>query len=661
MKKRGDMLLIQNLRNKMFNPYRLQILAVAILVVVVVFIVFVTLREIDHQYENALNAQNNAITNAANEIDYILKSSKDQLQILVDIMARPPVHEPVDYEIFNRQLILQESEKFHIMFEKDGAKASISGVGNPLDSDLKKQSQLLDMMALTPFLRVVHEQMKNVQWLYFVSKDKAIILYPQTTADEYVYTDGTMTQEYYTLALPELNPERKTRVTKVYNDEVGTGLMVTLTQPVYKGQTFLGALALDITLEQIEKILDDNLLDHAAYVLMSDYGEQIVITGNQSLINQDLNIVSEKSDMVALSVKLGELPWEIQSVRDKGSIYTHIIVDLVPLFGLVLVLIAFSLLLMRQISINAEIYNTQLRFEQVVNQSDQLLVMLDKKGSMIYVNHLALEMVAKSLDDLIGLPFEEGGWWRWSEELMQFIRDAVVRCNLGESVKRDVIHYNQKGERINVEFSLNPIYNAKGEIEYLMASGKDITERIKLKESMERLSKIDMLTNVSNRRGTTEFLETEIGRAVRQNRPLSILLGDIDFFKRVNDTFGHNIGDQVLVKICEAIGLHIRDYDHLGRWGGEEFMIILQGTTSDLAMETAKRMCQTIMETNFFGLSSRLNLPVTMTFGVSEYCPGMAINEFIKSADDALYYGKNNGRNQVVVIKGANSFLVERL
>lgn len=666
MKKLKNTSLNQKSPMKIMNPYQLQILALAIIIVAAVFIALVGFREINRQYDNAINTQSADLKNAIDEINYTLKSSKDQLQVLVGIMARPSVQENKDFENFEKATLLPETQRFHLIFERDAAKASISGVGNPTEMDLEKQNHILEMMALTPFFKMVHEQIENIQWIYFVSKEESIVLYPSSTAEEYVFDYGTMKQEFYTLTLPESNPSRQVMATKVYQDEVGAGLMVTLTQPVYRDQTYLGALALDITLDQMALILQKHLLEDTAYFLINDYGEQIVVAGNPSLTNKsvtdrDLTIISERSDIAFVSGRLNELPWELQSVRPKGSIYTKIILDLLPLVGLVLLLIAFSVLLIRQIRISSEIYNNQLRFEQVVNQSVQLLAMLDKRGRMIYVNQMALKMIGGRLEDLIGLPFEEGGWWRWSQELMQFVREAIARCNLGETIKKDVVHYNQKGEMINVEFSLNPIYNAKGEIEYLMASGKDITERIKLKESMERLSKIDMLTNISNRRGSTEFLENEIGRAKRQNQPLCILLGDIDFFKRVNDTFGHNVGDQVLVKICAAMGQHLRDYDHLGRWGGEEFIIILQGATSALATETAKRMCRTVMETEFFGLTTRLNFPVTMTFGVSEYRPDMDINDFIKSADDALYYGKKNGRNQVVVIKGANSFLVERL
>lgn len=660
MKNNKEISFQQKINTKLMDPYRLQVLALTVMIVVAFFIALVSYRDVERQYRETVNAQAAQLNDAADEIDFMLKSSKDQLQILVDIMARPYQYQEQEFDILEDAAIMPDTERFHLVFKKGAGTASISGVGNPTEFNLEKREHLLDMMALTPFFKIVHEQIQNIQWLYFVSKEEAILLYPETTVEDYVFDYSTMQQDFYKLALPERNPERRVMATKVYEDEAGAGLMVTLSQPVYRGQDFLGAMALDITLKEIEQILEKHGLDQGTYFLKDEFGNVMVVQGSQSLTDKEQSAFSGRRDVMMMRTHLKALPWELESIRSKNVVYFKMFINLLGMIGVLIVLIPFSVILTRQIYLSAEIYNNQLRFEQVVDQSTQLMVMLDKNGRMLYVNHASAKLIGESHQALIGKAFEEGAWWSWSDELKQFIKDAVLRCNLGESVKRDVVHYNQKGEPINVEFTLNPIYTAKGEIEYLMATGNEVTDRIKLKESMEKLSKMDMLTNVSNRRGATEFLEAEIGRSVRQNLPLCILLGDIDFFKRVNDTFGHNVGDQVLVKICDVMKSHIRDYDHVGRWGGEEFIIILQGTSNESAMQTAKRICRTIMETDFFGLSTRLSFPVTMTFGVSEYRQDMDINDFIKLADDGLYFGKRNGRNQVVALKPNNVVSVER-
>jgi diguanylate cyclase (GGDEF)-like protein len=195
---------------------------------------------------------------------------------------------------------------------------------------------------------------------------------------------------------------------------------------------------------------------------------------------------------------------------------------------------------------------------------------------------------------------------------------------------------------------LNPILNEEGNVVYLVANGKDINDRIKLKESMERLSKFDMLTNVRNRRGITEILDKEISRFRRHQSPFSILLIDIDLFKEVNDTYGHNVGDRVLVELCDTFKEVLRDYDSVARWGGEEFLIILPNTTYDEAIILGQRLNETIYSKSFDSMKRADFNRLSVTIGVSEFVDYINITTLIKQADDALYHGKNTGRNKVI-------------
>lgn len=172
-----------------------------------------------------------------------------------------------------------------------------------------------------------------------------------------------------------------------------------------------------------------------------------------------------------------------------------------------------------------------------------------------------------------------------------------------------------------------------------------LDNRLKLQELARDLrvkATTDPLTGLHNRHKLAPMLSDEMKRVDRYNTPLSLVLFDIDRFKAINDTYGHLIGDQVLIQLsCIAQNL-IRTNDLLARWGGEEFLIVLPGSDGLMAFEAAEKLREAIAKTVFGEVGS-----VTCSFGVAEYVPGDAPDEFIARADTALYLAKNGGRNQV--------------
>lgn len=155
------------------------------------------------------------------------------------------------------------------------------------------------------------------------------------------------------------------------------------------------------------------------------------------------------------------------------------------------------------------------------------------------------------------------------------------------------------------------------------------------------LAKRDRLTGVYNRHKIEEILNLELNRANRYDLKFSILILDIDYFKEVNDTYGHNKGDQVLKQMCNLIGKNIRDADTLGRWGGEEFIIIAPETNIDKSFQLANKLRKIISQYNFIK-----DKKVTVSIGLAEYENNYSIDEIISRADQALYKAKNNGRNR---------------
>lgn len=171
-----------------------------------------------------------------------------------------------------------------------------------------------------------------------------------------------------------------------------------------------------------------------------------------------------------------------------------------------------------------------------------------------------------------------------------------------------------------------------------------LIKRKMMEEEIERLATTDKLTQAYNRAKFDEIMEREMERHRRYNRPLSLLMFDIDHFKEVNDTYGHAIGDYVLKTMSELVRKKMRKTDYFVRWGGEEFMIIASETDLKTGRNTAERI-RKIIESYKFDEAGK----VTVSFGVTQFGKGDTADTFVKRADDALYKAKANGRNRVEV------------
>ena len=182
--------------------------------------------------------------------------------------------------------------------------------------------------------------------------------------------------------------------------------------------------------------------------------------------------------------------------------------------------------------------------------------------------------------------------------------------------------------------------------DYYLVSFTDITNIEKRSKTLELLAATDPLTQIYNRMKIGHLMETEIARSIKTKRALSLVAIDIDYFKKINDTYGHQVGDDVLIKVVDIIKSKIRNNDIFGRWGGEEFMLLLVGANIDVAIERAETFRESLAGHDFVQPTT-----VTSSFGVSTFKEGDTMGSFIKRADEALYAAKRNGRNRVEYIR----------
>ncbi len=153
---------------------------------------------------------------------------------------------------------------------------------------------------------------------------------------------------------------------------------------------------------------------------------------------------------------------------------------------------------------------------------------------------------------------------------------------------------------------------------------------------------IDGLTGVLNRKGFEEGLEKQIGQAIRHDKPLALIMMDVDHFKEINDRHGHMVGDRILKDVSRLMTENLRVYDIFARWGGEEFMFLITETNEQKAVQLAEKL-RKIIEDEFFGI----DLKVTCSFGVVMYQGPETVDEFVQRADEAMYSAKHAGRNRV--------------
>ncbi len=301
------------------------------------------------------------------------------------------------------------------------------------------------------------------------------------------------------------------------------------------------------------------------------------------------------------------------------------------------------------------------RFRLGIEASPAAMIMVDKTGGILHVNqeaerlfdYLLGELEGKSIDVLV--PDNQRN--DHPSHRKSFIKNPSARRMGG----RDLSARKKHGETFPVEVGLNPIDTPEGVV--VLCSVVDLTERKKFEEKILQQTKlleqanqrlyeeatIDSLTNIANRRSLLSHLETYLQLARRNGRPVSILLVDVDNFKKYNDEFGHPAGDEALKTVAQKLNQETRDSDIVARYGGEEFAILMaeiDQTSAICAGEKIRKSIEALTE-----LKRKITISIgaaTLSVEQKERFDGeMIIRKIIKNADEALYYSKGNGRNMI--------------
>lgn len=303
--------------------------------------------------------------------------------------------------------------------------------------------------------------------------------------------------------------------------------------------------------------------------------------------------------------------------------------------------------------LDAEDEHTCLFFKRIVSESADAVIAVDADQKVVFFNASAErlfgysreEVLDKPLDTLLPLRFRAGH----ADKVRHFQSGDLHARYMGDR-KSHIVGLRSDGTEVMLGAAVLKVEN-DGQT-YMVAIARDISERVRLQEELTRMASADPLTGALNRRAFLATLAKEQSRAVRYESHLSLLMFDLDGFKGINDTYGHDVGDQVICRFSDLAQSLLRDIDAFGRWGGEEFIAALPHSDRRSARNVAERIREAIAG-NTFEPEGSTPFSVTVSVGVADSSNGRIPHEqLIKWADYALYEAKDAGRNQVVIWSG---------
>lgn len=345
--------------------------------------------------------------------------------------------------------------------------------------------------------------------------------------------------------------------------------------------------------------------------------------------------------------------WTITLAPEKGwgSPMVFMLRELIALvFALMLAYLAKLLIELKRakvaleskvIQTTGEKHKLERQFEVLLDAIPDLIWLKDPNGVYLFCNRAFERLYGAKEKDIVGktdYDFVE-------YQLADFFRTHdMIAMDAKESVRNEEeLSFKEDGYNGLFETIKTPMYDQNGELLGVLGISRDITVRRENEEKIQKLEYFDPLTSLPNKLQLRIRLEHDLSIVARQNEELAVLFIDFDHFKNINDTLGHAIGDELLVKVAKRLKALLRQVDTLSRQGGDEFVIILPGVSVDDAAHMAKRVLQTIeqpikLEEN--------ELIITASVGIALYPnDGKDCDTLFKCADAAMYLAKQNGRN----------------
>ena len=231
----------------------------------------------------------------------------------------------------------------------------------------------------------------------------------------------------------------------------------------------------------------------------------------------------------------------------------------------------------------------------------------------------------------------------------------LLAAQLGVDCEADVFLHHKDGHRVPVHVRAGVIRDESGRVTGMAETFTDNTERLEGLErvrKLERMALLDALTGIGNRRYSEQMIQESIDNLHRNGTPFGLVMADIDHFKAMNDCHGHEAGDAVLKMVGSTMESNLRSFDFAGRWGGEEFIVVVHNAVRLETERVAKRLLK-MVERSFLQRGDD-RLKVTISAGVTQARPADTMESLYQRADNLLYRAKAAGRNRFVSDRGAS-------
>ena len=314
-----------------------------------------------------------------------------------------------------------------------------------------------------------------------------------------------------------------------------------------------------------------------------------------------------------------------------------------------------------EVSLNRIILNNQTYLQAIVRdiserklqdaQVSKLSSIMEQTADIVIVTNTAgiIEYVNPSFEKITGYTYNEAvgnspGLISSGQHKPEFYNHMWQTITSGESYSNIFINRRKDGSLFYEEKTITPIKDRTGTITHYVATGKDISERIRVHEHLQHMAHHDALTDLPNRNLFLDRLQQSLNRARWHDRLVAVMFMDLDRFKIINDTLGHNVGDQLLLQLSRRLDKTVRDGDTIARFGGDEFAILLDDIDSDSHISSlAQKLLDTLTEP--FKINKQ-DLYVTASIGVSIFPnDGEDSETLLRNADVAMYRAKDLGKN----------------
>jgi diguanylate cyclase (GGDEF)-like protein/PAS domain S-box-containing protein len=450
--------------------------------------------------------------------------------------------------------------------------------------------------------------------------------------------------------------------------EVGRhGLAFRHITPIYEGETIIGFLELgikpSIIIKNIQKVFDSKMYFFVKEEFTVAHKKEKISSGKYKLCN----LCSTQDDFITSAIKL--LTLDQNNHKDlfvHGNTYSIIqkpIFDAlnqhigkIIIFNdittykqqLNMLIIKSIALLIITLTVTYFLLNEYITkiFHQIQQKTKELqrlndiisksalYTTTDLKGNITYISEAFANLTGYNKELLIG---KNHRIFRHKSMSKEFFDNLWKTIQKNERFVGEIQNYSKDGTSYWTKIVIDPMFDDNGNKIGYSSYRENITD----KKELEYISSHDTLTGIYNRRAFVKQLQTQIKSASRYKEPFGFIMFDIDYFKKINDTYGHQVGDTILITISNTIQDNLREDDFFARWGGEEFVIIAKYSDINSLIHLIQKLQTKLFETSFAPVEQ-----LTCSFGITIYTDGDDDESIVKRADQALYLAKENGRNR---------------